>query len=96
MYANSLTLRVTMMKIAAHTNKRDCHSVGNEKADQLARKAIGNPGGTSARTYLQVSYARKEEVKKGCAKWDSRLKLWCTLETNPNKTALVQMFAIVK
>lgn len=88
--------RVSMMKIAAHTNKRDRHSVGNEKADRLASQAIGRIGGTSARTYLQVPYARKEEAKKGGAKWDGRLKLWYTLDTNPNKDELVRMFAMVK
>jgi len=87
--------RVTMMKIAAHTNKTDRHSLGNEEADRLANQAIGNTSGPSARTYLRVPYARKEDAKKRGAKWDSRRKLWYTLETNPNKTALVQMFAMV-
>jgi len=63
---------VTFLHIKAHTGKQDIHSIGNDKADELANKAAG----ISTKTYLNVPYAKKDEVKALGAKWDPTIKKW--------------------
>jgi len=61
---------VRFLHIKAHTGKQDIHSIGNDKADELANKAAG------VKTYLNVPYAKKDEVKTLGAKWDPTIKKW--------------------
>jgi ribonuclease HI len=62
--------KVTFLHIKAHTGKQDIHSIGNDKADELANKAAG------VKTYLNVPYSKKDEVKALGAKWDPINKKW--------------------
>jgi len=87
--------RITLLKVAAHTNNDDPHSLGNEEADRLANRAIGETSCPYTRTYIKVAYARKDEAKKLGAKWDKRKKQWFTSGTNPDRDALLGMFGTV-
>lgn len=87
--------RITLLKVAAHTNNNDPHSLGNEEADRLAIRAIGQTSCPYTRTYINVAYARKDEAKKLGAKWDKRKKQWFTLDNNPSRNALFELFGQV-
>ena len=56
--------RVKLMKVAAHTGRKDTHSVGNEHADRLANEAIGTrqtrvaSGNGTVRSTIQKTYHR--------------------------------------
>lgn len=62
--------------IAAHTGKKDEHSIGNENADRLANNAIGLTSCPYNRIYLNVPYSEKDNAKQHGAKWDPKKKRW--------------------
>lgn len=83
---------IKFIHILAHTNKQDIHSLGNEKADELANKAVGCSECSYlekkkiAKIYLNVPYDNKDEAKMLGAKWDVSKKKWySTLDNNNNK-----------
>lgn len=81
---------IKFMHCKAHTNKKDIHSLGNDGADKLANNAIKSY--ISNKIYLNVSFARKEEIKKLGGKWDSRMKKWFIYENNVDKNKILSQF----
>lgn len=73
---------VRFLHIKAHTGKQDVHSLGNDKADELANMAAGI---TNEKIYLNIPYSKKDEVKALGARWDSINKKWFITDTM-NKT----------
>lgn len=82
---------VKLHYIAAHTNKTDIHSIGNEGADRLACLAIGTNPEKKARTdqtelpkknQIQeiklewVNFDNKDKAKELGAKWNMDGKYW--------------------
>jgi hypothetical protein len=47
---------------------------------------------SQGKTYLNVPFARKHEVKALGGKWDAKLKQWYVLTTNPNLGGLLDSF----
>ena len=85
---------VKFKHIKAHTCKTDNHSLGNEKADKLANNAIGLehcPYDTQ-KIYLNVPYAKKEEVKILGGMWDKNKKKWYINSSNENKDVILDKF----
>jgi ribonuclease HI len=90
--------------IAAHTDKSDIHSLGNEAADKLANQAIGLESCpynkrkltntiSGSKIYLNVPFTKKEEAKKLGARWDIETKKWFVLESSVTKDILIATFA---
>lgn len=89
---------IRFFHIRSHTGKQDVHSLGNEKADQLANLAVGKLENDinqnhPKKIYLNVLYEDKEEAKQLGAKWDPTKKKWYTLSTNPHKEEVIDLFA---
>ena len=78
------------MKVKAHTDKHDRHSIGNDGADRLANKAIGRESCPYQRIYLNAPYAKKDAIKKYGARWDPKKKKWYMMNSLPeiNKAAI--------
>ena len=57
---------IQFLKVAAHTDGLDKHSIGNDGADKLANHAIGltECPYQFERIYLDVPYSKKDPVKK--------------------------------
>lgn len=88
---------VQFMQIKAHTNNTDIHSIGNDGADKLANLAIGFescPYANENKIYLNVPFHRKNEIKEFDGVWDAKCKKWYILNSNPNKTIILQTFKI--
>ena len=88
-------LNVSFRHIKAHTGLNDIHSIGNENADRLANQAIGVencPYQKREKIYLNVPYARKEEVKSLGGKWDRQKKKWFIFSDNPKKEEVLTCF----
>jgi ribonuclease HI len=83
--------------IKAHTNRTDCHSIGNENADRLANEAIGiTPSSKPVqdnRIYLQVPYSKKDAIKDKGGKWDPKKKKWYILNTHPEQDELCKIYS---
>ena len=79
---------IRFLKVKAHTDNKDKHSLGNEGADMLANKAIGREDCPYARTYLNVSYAKKDLVKKFGARWDPKKKKWYMMNSLSERNKL--------
>ena len=86
-----------IMHIKAHTNRTDCHSIGNENADRLANEAIGIDPSLKPvqenRIYLQVPYSKKESIKEKGGKWDPKKKMWYILNTHPEQDELCKIYS---
>ena len=54
----------------------------------LANKAIGREDCPYARTYLNVSYAKKDLVKKFGARWDPKKKKWYMMNSLSERNKL--------
>jgi ribonuclease HI len=67
---------IQFLKVAAHTNGLDEHSIGNDGADKLANLAIGVTECPYKKIYLDVPFFKKDLVKKIGAKWDRKKKKW--------------------
>jgi ribonuclease HI len=84
---------IKIFHIKAHTNLQDEHSIGNYNADKLANLAIGvenKKDYKDKKTYINISYEYKDEVKKHGAKWDLNEKKWYYDEniSDENKRAI--------
>ena len=82
--------------IFAHTNKKDIHSIGNNKADELARKAIGHYGKSKTskkiKIYINVPYSDKEKAKTYGALWDKQKKSWYIYDDSQYKDFLINTY----
>jgi len=76
---------ISFIHINSHTNKKDIHSFGNSKADELANKSIGHFS-SNKKIYLDVPYEKKNEAKIMGAKWDINKKKWYIMNDCKNKT----------
>jgi len=86
--------------IAAHTNNRDKHSIGNYYADKLANECIEDPTAVQkerkekeTKIYLKVAYEQKDDAKSKGARWDPTAKKWYILDNNPNKDELFEKYS---
>lgn len=87
---------VSLRHIESHTGKKDIHSLGNEKADELANMAIGitQKKDSSNKVYLMVSFGNKDEAKEMGALWDKKRKLWFIYDDFKGKDALISRFGL--
>jgi ribonuclease HI len=69
--------------IAAHTGKKDEHSIGNDHADHLAYSSIGGKVPKKDKIYLNVPYSEKENAKQYGAMWDAKKKKWFVFDMVP-------------
>ena len=77
---------VSIKHIEAHTGKDDFYSKGNEEADRLANIAIGvNINNNNNKTYINVSYQKKDIAKSYGARWDPKKKNGTMKKTFPLK-----------
>jgi ribonuclease HI len=70
---------VKFIRVQAHTDGTDIHSIGNSGADMLANLAIGLtecPYAVENRVYLKVPFNKKNDVKEKGGKWDGDIKKW--------------------
>lgn len=87
---------ISFLHIKAHTQKTDIHSLGNEKADELANISIGIKSSTNnpnKKIYLNVPYEKKEEAKILGAKWEASKKKWYITNENENKRKIINLFS---
>jgi len=84
---------VKFIHVMAHTEKTDPHSIGNDGADKLANKAIGLDSCPYQKIYLNVPFAKKDEVKGMGGKWDPEKKKWFIESTNKNKDQIISQFS---
>jgi ribonuclease HI len=85
---------VEFIHVKAHTDNKDKHSLGNEQADLLANKALGLDSCSYYKTYINVPFNRKDEVKKLGGMWNKKEKKWFIYENNPKKEYLISIFGI--
>ena len=90
---------VRFFHVKAHTDKTDPHSVGNDAADRLANLAVGvescpyAAAATVAKpVFLNVSFARKEEIKALGGRWNAEAKKWYISSTASNITTVLEKF----
>lgn len=97
---------IKIFHIDAHTGKKDIHSIGNEKADELAKSGIyksnkyisltqhDKPKETINKFYLNVPFTHKEIAKKLGATWDKNEKKWYYTDkvNKVNQEQLLQLF----
>jgi len=87
---------VSLMHVAAHTDKTDKHSLGNYGADKLANKAIGLEecpyNNTHKKLYIIVPFVKKEIIKKMGGKWDPSVKCWYIYDDSVNKEDVLTIF----
>lgn len=89
---------VKFMRVDAHTERKDVHSVGNDWADKLANKSLGLSecpyNAKTSKIFLSVPFSQKDTAKDLGAKWDHRKKKWF-IESNHDtkkKESLLKMF----
>lgn len=86
---------VTFLHVPAHTGKTDLHSIGNDKADNLANKAVEEiKEEADDKIYLLVPYSQKEIIKINGGKWDSIRKRWYILGNNKNKEQILSTYEL--
>jgi ribonuclease HI len=89
---------ITIYHIDAHTSKNDIHSIGNEKADELAKNGVfksskykplthnskynSNVIDNNKKIYIKVPYTQKDNAKKLGALWDFKRKSWYIFENH--------------
>ena len=87
---------IRLIHIRAHTGLNDTHSKGNEMADLLARKSIGqyhkSKKKNKIRVYFSISYSQKEEFKSYGGQWDKEKKMWYVYEDNQHIEFLKMKF----
>lgn len=87
---------IFLRHILAHTNKKDIHSIGNDKADELARNAIGHFGKSKTsnkiKIYINVPYSQKDDAKAYGAMWDKQKKSWYIYDDSQHKDYLINTF----
>jgi ribonuclease HI len=85
---------IVFIHCRAHTNQNDIHSIGNDGADRLANMSIGLESCpySNSKIYLEVPYAKKDEVKGMGGKWDPTKKKWYINDNNPNKETLLELY----
>ncbi len=77
---------IQFIHVYSHTNKKDKHSIGNSKADELASKSMGRTPNYNKnftpkkKIYIKVSYDDKDEAKSLGCRWDPEKKSWYYLE----------------
>lgn len=89
---------VKLIKVEAHTGKKDRDSIGNDWADRLANQAIGvdtNDDNRITKIYLKVPFSKKEQIKGIGGKWDPKKKKWYMM-SNIYKTKSDLVDAILK
>lgn len=91
--------QVNLFHIRAHTNKEDCHSIGNAQADRLANESIGvettikvSKEKTHNKIYLKVPYKDKEIIKVFDGKWDKQKKMWYIYNNNNRKDLILKLY----
>jgi ribonuclease HI len=92
------TSNVKFIHVKAHTGKKDMHSIGNEWADRLANEAIGVEACPYAmqqnlKLYLNVPFAKKDDVKKMGGRWDANKKKWYIMNSAHNKDDVLALFS---
>jgi len=90
---------VRLEYVRAHTGGTDLASIGNARADALARKACGLPVVTTPhdRVFLDVPYAARQDAKRKGALWDKRNKKWyvpATMTASPRGARLVECWGL--
>ena len=87
---------IFLRHIYAHTNKKDIHSIGNDKADELAKKSIGHYGPSKNKPknkiYINVPYSQKDDAKSYGAKWDKSKRMWYINENSQHKDYLLSTY----
>ena len=89
---------IFLRHIFSHTNKKDIHSIGNDKADELAKACLGHYGPSKKKTlqktkiYLSVPYSQKDTAKSYGAMWDKQKKSWYIFEDSQHKDYLISTF----
>ena len=83
--------------IRSHTGYKDKHSLGNEKADELASISIGNNNKNNnyKKIYLNVPFVKKNEAKAQGAKWDRKAKKWYIMDNSSKKEILIKTYGIL-
>jgi len=84
---------IKFLHVRAHTNKSDCHSVGNDHADKLANKAINLDKCPYTKICFNIPYIQKDEFKKLGGLWDSVKKKWYVNDSNKNIDKIRTSFA---
>lgn len=79
-YELSLYPNINLIKVEAHTGKKDKLSLGNEEADRLANLAIGRNAETNNKIYLNVPFQKKDQIKHLGGKWDRNKKKWYIMQ----------------
>jgi len=91
MYKNKLNVK--FLHVKAHTDNTDIHSIGNFNADKLANMAIDLNNCPYEKLYLDVPFAKKEEIKKLGGMWDAKKKKWFIYDNNKNKGEILDNYA---
>lgn len=84
---------IKFIHVSAHTNLTDIHSIGNDRADKLANKAIGLDECPYTKIYLNVPFSKKEIIKQFGGKWSDTNKKWFILSNSPYKDEVLSQFA---
>jgi ribonuclease HI len=97
---------IQFMHVKAHTGNTDIHSFGNDNADKLANMSIRSDNSShdklentsikvkkSPKIYLNVPFAKKEEIKKLGGSWDATAKKWFIYDNNKNKNEALTIFS---
>ena len=87
---------IKFLHVKAHTNKTDCHSVGNDQADKLANKALNLDKCPYTKIFFDIPYNRKDEFKKMGGLWDSVKKRWYISNSNKNIEKIIEIFGDLK
>ena len=83
--------------IRSHTGYKDKHSLGNEKADELASISIGNNNKNNnyKKIYINVPFVKKNDAKTHGAKWDRKAKKWYIMNNSSRKEILIKTYGIL-
>lgn len=92
LYKNNKNIKFYHIK--SHTQKTDIHSIGNDWADKLANNAIGVSECPYTKLYINVPFAKKDEVKKMGGKWDATKKKWYIFHNNNFKDIILLQYPL--
>ena len=80
--------------IRAHTGLEDEHSIGNDNADKLAKKAVGLEN-LNNKIFIDVSFNEKDTAKKLGAKWDNTKRLWYITNDLEDKKEIYKLYNVI-